>query len=134
MARLLLVDPQETLRKRVRSLLLDEGIEVFGEAASGSEAIEEAKQLRPDIVVLDYALPDLTGVQVTYEIRQFLPNVKVVFFTAHDEAVISAAARVVGADAFVSKSSFGELVLAVRRLIEQRGPIALGAATITAPK
>ena len=130
MARLLLVDSQETLRKRVRSLLLDEGIEVFGEATSGSEAIEEAKRLRPDIVVLEHSLPDLTGVQVTYEIRQFHPNVKVVFFTAHDETVISAAARVVGADAFVSKSSFGELILAVRRLIEDRGPVGLGGATI----
>jgi DNA-binding NarL/FixJ family response regulator len=130
MARLVLVDHQETLRKQARSLLLDEGIDVCGEAENGRQAIDEAKGLRPDIVVLDYSLPDLTGLQVAYEIRQSLPNVKVVFFTANNEAVISAAARVMGADAFVSKSSFGELVLAVRRLIEDRGPVGLGGATI----
>ena len=130
MARLLLVDHQETLRKQARSLLLDEGIDVCGEAENGRQAIDEAKGLKPDVVVLDYSLPDLTGLQVAYEIRQSLPNVKVVFFTANNEAVISAAARVMGADAFVSKSSFGELVLAVRRLIEDRGPVGLGGATI----
>jgi DNA-binding NarL/FixJ family response regulator len=129
MARLLLVDHQESLRKYARTLLVNEDFDVC-EAVNGNQAIEEAKRLRPDIVVLDYSLPDLTGVQAAYEIRQFLPNVKIVFFTVHDEAVISAAARVIGADAFVSKSSFGELVLAVRRLIENRGPVGLGGATI----
>jgi two-component system invasion response regulator UvrY len=129
MARLLLVDHQERLRKYARTLLVNEDFEVY-EAVNADQAIEEAKRLRPDIVVLDYSLPDRTGVQAAYEIRQFLPKVKIVFFTVHDEAVISAAARVIGADAFVSKSSFGELVLAVRRLSENRGPIGLGAATI----
>jgi CheY-like chemotaxis protein len=132
MARVLLVDHQEDLRKRARTLLVDEGIDA-AEATNGTQAIQEAKRLRPDIVVLDYSLPDLTGVQVAYEIRQFIPNVKIVFFTVHDEAVISAAARVIGAHAFVSKSSFGELVLAVRRLIENRGSVGLAAATISAP-
>jgi two-component system response regulator YesN len=109
---------------------VDEGIDVCGEAENGRQAIEEAKKLRPDIVVLDNTLPDLTGIQAAYELRQFLPNVKIVFFTAQDDAVSSAAARVMGADAFVSKSSFGELVLVVRRLIEDRGPVGLGGATI----
>ena len=131
MTRLLLVDPEENLRKHARTLLVDEGVDVCGEATTGNQAIEEAKRLRPDIVVLDYSLPDITGVKAAYEIRQFHNKVKIVFFTIHDDAVISAAARVVGADAFVSKSSFGELVLAVRRLIEDRGPVGLGAATIT---
>jgi DNA-binding NarL/FixJ family response regulator len=129
MARLLLVDHHDGLRKHARTLLVGEGFDVC-EAVTANQAIEEAKRLRPEIVVLDYSLPDLTGVQVAYEIRQFLPSVKIVFFTVHDEAVISAAARVIGADAFVSKSSFGELVLAVRRLVENRGTVGLGAATI----
>lgn len=129
MALLLLVDYQESLRKYARTLLVNEGLDVY-EAVTANQAIEEAKRLRPDIIVLDYSLPDLTGLQVAYEIRQVLPNVKIVFFTVHDEAVISAAGRVIGAHAFVSKSSFGELVLAVRRLVENRGPVGLGAATI----
>lgn len=131
MARVLLVDNKEIIRGHVRSVLIRDGVDVCGEAVDGRQGIEEARQLKPDIVVLDYSLPDLTGLQVAYEIRQFLSNVRIVFFTVHDEATISAAARVVGADAFVSKSSIGELVLAVRRLAEHKGPVGLGAATIT---
>lgn len=87
------MDHQEGILKRARTLLVKEGIDVY-ETVSGKQAIEEAKRLEPDIIVLDYSLPDLTGVQVAYEIRQFLQKVKIVFFTIHDEAVISAAARV----------------------------------------
>lgn len=131
MARVLLVDNKEIIRGHVRSVLMRDGIDVCGEAADGRQGIEEARLLKPDLVILDYSLPDLSGVQVAYEIRQFLSNVRIVFFTVHDEATISAAARVVGADAFVSKSSIGELVLAVRRLTEHKGPVGLGAAIIT---
>lgn len=130
MAQLLLVDDQEVVRKTVRSLLVDAGIDVCGEAGTGKQAINEAKRLRPDVIVLDHSLPDLTGLQAAYEIRQFLPNVKIVYFTVHDEAVISSAARVTGADAFVSKTSFGELVVAVRRLIENSGPLGHWASSI----
>jgi len=121
--------PTRNFPKTRPNLLANEGFDVC-EAVNGNQALEEAKRLRPDIIVLDYSLPDLTGVQAAYEIRQFLQNVKIVFFTVHDEAVISAAARVIGADAFVSKCSFGELVLAVRRLGENKRPVGLGVATI----
>jgi two-component SAPR family response regulator len=56
-----------------------------------------SRVLKPDIVILDQSLPDLTGIQTAYEIRQLLDNVKIVFFTVHDETVMSSAARVVGA-------------------------------------
>jgi two-component system, OmpR family, response regulator len=65
MARLLLVDHQERLRKYARTLLVNEAFEVY-EAVNADQAIEEAKRLRPDIVVLDYSLPDRTGVQAAY--------------------------------------------------------------------
>jgi two-component system chemotaxis response regulator CheY len=133
MARVLLVDHSQAVLKTVREVLTNEGLEICGEALNGKQAIEEAVRLKPDFIILDHSLPDLTGVQAAYEIRQRLGNVKIVFFTLRDEPTMSAAAHVVGADAFVSKSTPGELVLALRRLIEERGPeapLGLGAATI----
>lgn len=130
MARVLLVDHKQSILEHVHAVLTRDGVDVCGEAKDARQAIDLARRLKPDVIVMDYSLPDLTGVHASYEIRQFLPNVKIVFFTLHDESVIAAAARVMGADAFVSKSSFGELVLAVRRLIEDKGPVGLGAATV----
>src|SRR5580704_15641233 len=111
MARVLLVDHNESVLKHVRAVLLQEGLDICGEAATGRQAIEEAVRLKHDFIILDHSLPDLTGVQAAYEIRQRLGNVKIVFFTLRDEPTMSAAAHVVGADAFVSKSTPGELVL-----------------------
>jgi two-component system chemotaxis response regulator CheY len=133
MARVLLVDHSQAVLKTVREVLTNEGLEICGEALNGKQAIEEAVRLKPDFIILDHSLPDITGVQAAYEIRQRLGNVKIVFFTLRDEPTMSAAAHVVGADAFVSKSSPGELVLALRRLIDERGPeapLGLSAATI----
>jgi DNA-binding NarL/FixJ family response regulator len=130
MARVLLVDHNESVIKNVRAVLTQEGLDVCGEAATGRQAIEEAARLKPDFIILDHSLPDITGIQTAYEIRQRLGNVKIVFFTLRDEPTMSAAAHVVGADAFVSKSSPGELVLALRRLVEDRGPVGLGGANI----
>jgi two-component system chemotaxis response regulator CheY len=133
MARVLLVDHSQAVLKTVREVLNNEGLEICGEALNGKQAIEEAVRLKPDFIILDHSLPDITGVQAAYEIRQRLGNVKIVFFTLRDEPTMSAAAHVVGADAFVSKSSPGELVLALRRLLEERGPeaaVGLGAASV----
>ena len=105
MARVLLVDHNESVLKHVRAVLLQEGLDICGEAATGRQAIEEAARLKPDFIVLDHSLPDLTGVQVAYEIRQRLGNVRIVFFTFHDEAVISAAARVVGAERIAKRGN-----------------------------
>jgi len=133
MARVLLVDHNQAVLKTVSEVLTNEGLDICGEALNGKQAIEEAARLKPDLIVLDHSLPDITGVQAAYEIRQRLGNVKIVFFTLHDDPTMSAAAHAVGADAFVSKSSPGELVLALRRLIEERGPepaVGLGAASV----
>jgi DNA-binding NarL/FixJ family response regulator len=130
MARVLLVDHNQAVLKTVREVLANEGLDICGEALNGKQAIEEAARLKPDFIVLDHSLPDITGVQAAYEIRQRLGNVKIVFFTLRDDPTMSAAAHAVGADAFVSKSSPGELVLALRRLIEDLGPVSLGGAIV----
>jgi len=117
MACVLIADDSKLVRDTLRSMFIEEGFDVC-EAGNGNEAVEEAKKLRPDIVVLDFLmLEDMEGVQTTYAIRQFAPKAKIIFYSVCDFPEMVAAVRVMGASAFVPKSSPHELLLAVRSLI-----------------
>jgi len=113
---ILLADDSKEIRDTLRSMFVQEGFDVFA-SENGKQAIEEAKKLRPDIIVLDFRMPEIDGVQAAYAIRQFAPETKIIFCSAFDTPEIAAAARVMGANAFVSKSAPAEILLAVRHLI-----------------
>jgi len=68
-------------------------------------------------------MPEMNGVQAAYAIRQFAPNTKIIFYSVYDSPEMAAAARVIGADAFVYKSSPGEILIAVRHLIAGKNVI-----------
>jgi DNA-binding NarL/FixJ family response regulator len=99
MIRILIVDDHEVVRTGLRTLLETyPRYQVVGEAAEGSEAIEVAANTKPDVVVLDYCLPQINGVEVTRELRKRLPATEVLLFTMHYsepfiEEVIRAGAR-----------------------------------------
>jgi DNA-binding NarL/FixJ family response regulator len=114
----LIADDSKPVRDALRFMLDAEGIENCVEAADGKTAIEQAKHLNPDLVILDYRMPGIDGVQVAYEIRQFAPHSKIIFYTVYDSPETEAAARVMGASAFVSKLAPKEIILAVRRLMK----------------
>jgi DNA-binding NarL/FixJ family response regulator len=101
----LLVDDSPAMRRILRALLEDAGIEVVGEAADGVEGIDLAAALRPDVVLMDWRMPRLDGVQATARIRQQLPEVQVVMFSSLEGAGIGLAAREAGASAFVGKGA-----------------------------
>jgi CheY-like chemotaxis protein/anti-sigma regulatory factor (Ser/Thr protein kinase) len=83
--RVLLVDDAADIRRLVRTALrFRGGFEVVGEAGSGREAVELARGLQPDVVVLDLGLPDIAGEDVLTHIRADAPLSKVVVFSAHD--------------------------------------------------
>lgn len=105
MPRVLLVDDSPAMRRVLRALLEDAGIEVVGEAADGVEGIDLAAALRPDVVLMDWRMPRLDGVQATARIRQQLPEVQVVMFSSLEGAGIGLAAREAGASAFVGKGA-----------------------------
>lgn len=105
MPRVLLVDDSPTMRRVLRGLLEDAGIPVVGEAADGAEGVELTAALRPDVVLMDWRMPRLDGVQATARIRRQLPEVQVVMFTSLEGAGIGAAARDAGASAFVTKGA-----------------------------
>ena len=114
--RILLADDHALVRRGARGLLQGHsGWRVVGEAASGTEAVEMAKKLEPDVAIVDISLPELDGVQVTRQIRDALPNTKVLVLAMHDSDEVVQSALGAGAHGYVLKSDLTEcLVKAVK--------------------
>jgi two-component system, NarL family, nitrate/nitrite response regulator NarL len=117
-SRILVADDHQAERENLRSAFKGEAVEFCGEAGDGEEAVDRAKELKPDLVLLDVSMPVMNGLEAAYEIRRAIPSTKIVFFSVEDSLQVSAAARLIGADAFISKPSTKELVSTVRRLLK----------------
>ena len=105
MTRILIADDYDVVRLGLRAILEEQpGWEVVGEAADGLEAVERASATRPDVVVLDYALPVLNGVEATRQIRARVPRAEVLIFTMHDTDALVRDALEAGARGFLLKS------------------------------
>jgi len=122
--RILLVDDHALFRQGLRQLLATtEDLVVVGEAASGSEALELARTLAPDIVLMDIAMPDLDGIAATAALHERFPNLRIVMLTMYDATTHGEAARAAGAVAYVVKSSRpDELFQAIRSAANGSGP------------
>ena len=112
--RLLLVDCQPTVRRLKMRLALEEDLEVVGEACDAAEAIPLARDLRPDVVLMDFEMPGMSGVAATEGLRAAASHSAVVIFTLRD-VVTRERARAAGAAAFVAKHQTEELLLAAIR-------------------
>lgn len=113
----LLADDRPATREAVRQILAAEaGLCVVGEAASGEEALQLAKLLRPDVVVMDVVMPGIGGVEATRRISGSVPEASVIGLSLHNDAGVREAMRGAGAIAFVAKEeAFEELPGAIRR-------------------
>jgi len=114
--RILIADDHSIVREGVRMILAgQEDFEVVGEAATGRQALEQARAIKPDIVVMDISMPDMTGIQATEKIRKELPQVQVLGLTMHEEDSYVFELLKVGASGYVLKRAAAEdLVSAVR--------------------
>lgn len=118
--RVLIVDDHGIVRAGIRSLLEGQAdIEVIGEAASGWEAIEQATRLKPDVVLMDIAMGDLSGLEATQEIRERMPEVNVLALTMHDREEYFFAMLKAGALGYVLKESEPDELLAAIRAVHQ---------------
>ncbi len=116
--RILIVDDHAILRDGIRALLnLYDDIEIVGEASEGNEAIEKARELVPDVVVMDIAMPGMDGLEATRRIIKKNPTVKILVLTQYNNKEYILSAIKAGAAGYVPKRALGsELVSAIRAI------------------
>jgi DNA-binding NarL/FixJ family response regulator len=114
--RVVLADDHEVVRAGLRALVDDcIGIQVVGEAGNGQEAIARARELKPDVLVLDLSMPGMDGATAAERIRRECPEVKVIALTAHDDRAHLTRLLQAGAAGYVLKrGATDELVRAIR--------------------
>jgi DNA-binding NarL/FixJ family response regulator len=106
--RILLADDHAILREGLRALLsYYDDIEVVGEAEDGAQAIARVRELKPDLVLMDIAMPGLNGIEATRSIRQQWPETRVVILTQHEDRQYVLPLLQAGAAGFVSKRALG---------------------------
>jgi DNA-binding NarL/FixJ family response regulator len=101
----LVADDHRQFREALVALLELDGFEVVGQAADGADAVALAKQLRPDVVVIDLKMPVLNGLDAARLVRDALPSTPVVVLTAFTGDELERAAVAAGATAFVAKDA-----------------------------
>jgi DNA-binding NarL/FixJ family response regulator len=122
-ARILIVDDHEIFRRGLRSLLESrDEFDITGEAANGLEAVEKAKQLRPDVIVMDVSMPQMDGLQAARLIRGERPGSKILILSQHDSPHMLAAALDAGASAYVTKSQVARCLFAALDAVIQGRP------------
>jgi two-component system response regulator NreC len=123
--RILLVDDHSVVRQGFRLILSSQtDMEVVGEAANGREAIELSEQLRPDVIVMDVAMPELNGIEATRRISQTQPHTKILALSMHKDSVYVREILRAGAKGYLLKDAIDhDLVFAVRSVAKGDGYI-----------
>jgi two-component system response regulator NreC len=119
--RILIVDDEKAVRTALGRLLATrKEWQVVGEAADGAEAVGKARELRPDIIIMDITMPDMNGLEAMPEIKKALPAAEVLIFTQHDSTQMVQQAQIAGASGYLLKSQAHWLVTAVEAMGEHK--------------
>jgi DNA-binding NarL/FixJ family response regulator len=110
--KILLVDDVESVRKGLSTILkLMNDFKIVGEAGNGLEAIQCAKLLKPDVILMDLTMPKLNGFEATRRIKREYPEIGIIAFSIHDDVMTRERACAAGADAFVEKEAETQLLI-----------------------
>jgi DNA-binding NarL/FixJ family response regulator len=120
--RIVVADDQEVVRKRVVATLMSRGdFEVCAEASNGKEAVEKARELNPDLVILDITMPELNGLDAARQIRSFAPNLPILILSVHKSKQVVEEAKKIGVRGYVTKGdAIQKLLLAVDTVLQDR--------------
>jgi DNA-binding NarL/FixJ family response regulator len=114
MTRILVADDSDLVRHGLKQLLNQHaGWEVCGEAVDGREAVDKARQLSPDVVVLDFSMPVLNGIEAARQIHNVRPSTRFVLCSMYMDSQLASVAREVGITSVLSKSNVGQVIKGV---------------------
>lgn len=127
MKRILIADDHHAVRSGLRAVLEQRpGWKIVAEASDGRTAFEAALEERPDVAIVDFFMPRMTGVEVARRIKKHLPETEVLIFTVHESEVLAQEAFQAGACAFLAKSDANKLLLAAVEAVMARKPFVDG--------
>jgi DNA-binding NarL/FixJ family response regulator len=116
--RVLIVDDHPQMVDSIcKSFSEHEFLEICGQASSGHEALEKAAELKPDLVILDLAIPDLNGLKTAKAISEILPNVQIILFTLYAQNIKDSNMDISGITRIVSKNEPNTLVAHAEDLV-----------------
>jgi DNA-binding NarL/FixJ family response regulator len=120
--RILIADDHEIVRRGLRALLETRpDWEVVGEAVTGRQAVEEARRLVPDVVIMDITMPEMNGLEATRQVRKEVPEIEVLVLSVHDSEQLVREVLEAGARGYVLKSDAGrDLVAAVESMCQHK--------------
>jgi two-component system chemotaxis response regulator CheY len=118
--RILIVDDSETTRRVVGTILRSRHWTICGEAENGRTGVEKFQELKPDVVLLDLSMPDMTGIEAAQQMSAADPKVPLILFTILEIEGIGDAAREAGIRAIVPKSEAWSLVASIERIANQQ--------------
>jgi len=122
--RIVLADDHVILRQGTRQLLEHEpDIEIVGEASDGAEAVELVSKLKPDIVIIDVAMPHMNGIEATKKIKEILPGTKILVLTGYDYDEYIFSLLEIGAAGYLLKDVSGDDLVGAVRAVYQGEPV-----------
>ncbi|HET9410076.1 MAG TPA: response regulator transcription factor [Candidatus Sulfotelmatobacter sp.] len=121
MVRIFVVDDNPAVRRYLRFILEQQSSwEVCDEARSGGEALQRVQKARPDLILLDFQMPDLNGLDVAHQISGMFPDIPILLVTIHFSRELADAAMQVGIRGACSKTDVGSIVQAVDALLHHQ--------------
>lgn len=115
--RVLIVDDSETTRRILRRIILSQYWDVCGEAENGWSGVKKFQELRPDVVVIDLGMPDISGIEAAKWMSESDPTVPLILFTLLDAAGIESAAKEAGICAVVPKTEVWKLLTSIETAV-----------------